>query len=255
MNRRIDNAANIQRSNERFFSRDSLVPLGAEPALASHLVTARTLYSHHGIYVGNGRVIHYAGTSHELRRGPVEEVSLEHFAHGHGIRVRHDRPRFDRREVLARARSRLGECNYRILTNNCEHFCEWCLSGASRSSQVERFLSGARRFACALLGTLGLAAGTPSFADSAGEHAARVEARTLSYHIQHDRPDFVIDSARGLAGCRRTVVPAVGSGPADGQWTSKAKSSYRTHRPMRWCAGTAKRSQRSFRSSFQISPP
>lgn len=174
MNRRTDNGVDMQRSNERFFSRESPLRVGEEPALASHLVTARALYSHHGIYVGNRRVIHYAGPSHGLCRGPVEEVSLEYFAHGRGIRVRHDRPRFDRREVVARARSRLGERSYRILTNNCEHFCEWCLNGASRSTQVERLLCGARRFACALLGTLGLAAGTPSFADPASQLAARV---------------------------------------------------------------------------------
>jgi Lecithin retinol acyltransferase len=175
MDRRTDNAFSVQRRSERFSSRDSLLCVGEEPALACHLVTTRTLYSHHGIYVGNGRVIHYAGLSHGLRRGPVEDVSLEYFAHGHGIRVRDDRPRFDRREVVARARSRLGESSYRILTNNCEHFCEWCLNGASRSRQVERLVSGARRFACALLGTLGLAAGTPTFADPASQHAARVE--------------------------------------------------------------------------------
>jgi len=27
--------------------------------------------------------------------------------------------------------------DYRLLTNNCEHFCNWCLSGVSRSAQVE----------------------------------------------------------------------------------------------------------------------
>jgi hypothetical protein len=32
--------------------------------------------------------------------------------------------------------SRLGERRYRILTNNCEHFCEWCLNGASRSHRT-----------------------------------------------------------------------------------------------------------------------
>jgi Lecithin retinol acyltransferase len=32
---------------------------------------------------------------------------------------------------------RLGESDYRLLTNNCEHFCNWCLSGVSRSAQVE----------------------------------------------------------------------------------------------------------------------
>jgi len=173
MNRRTDNVVDMQRSNERFFSSDSRLRVGEEPALASHLVTARALYSHHGIYVGNRRVIHYAGPSHGLFRGPVEDVSLEYFARGRAIRVRHDRPRFDRGEVVARARSRLGERRYRILTNNCEHFSEWCLNGASRSTQVERLLSGARRFACALLGTLGLAAGTPTFADPASQLSAR----------------------------------------------------------------------------------
>jgi len=113
-----DNAVGIQRNNERFVSRDSLLRVDEEPALAPHFVTARTLYSHNGIYVGNGRVIHYAGPSHGLRRGPVEDVSLEYFARGRGIRVRHDRPRFDRREVVARARWRLGDRSYRIVTNN-----------------------------------------------------------------------------------------------------------------------------------------
>ena len=205
MDRRNNNAVRIQRSNERLFSRDSLLRDGEEPALASHLVTARALYTHHGIYVGNGRVIHYSGPSHGLRRGPVEVVSLEYFAHGRGIRLRHDQPRFDRREVVARARSRLGERRYRLLTNNCEHFCEWCLNGASRSNQVERWVSGARRFTCALLASLGLAAPTPPLADPAGHHAAglegasqrettadfqaavRVSVQEIGHHIQHDR--------------------------------------------------------------------
>ena len=37
--------------------------------------------------------------------------------------------------------------------------------------------------------------------------------------------------------------------------TSPVASSRPTHRPMRWCAGTARRSQKSSRSSFQISAP
>jgi hypothetical protein len=42
--------------------------------------------------------------------------------------------------VIRRARSRLGENRYRLLRNNCEHFCEWCVHGISRSLQVERVL-------------------------------------------------------------------------------------------------------------------
>ena len=126
------------RSEAVFFSRDSLLGLGEEPLLASHLVTPRTLYNHHGIYVGNGRVIHYAGLAHGLRRGPVEEVSLEYFARGREIRVRHEPKRLDRRTVVERARSRLGERRYRVLTNNCVHFCAWALGLQTRSRPLER---------------------------------------------------------------------------------------------------------------------
>ncbi|MGG1947245.1 lecithin retinol acyltransferase family protein [Trinickia sp. NRRL B-1857] len=43
--------------------------------------------------------------------------------------------------VVARAQSRLGEDRYRILTNNCEHFCTWCVQGFARSEQVRRCLT------------------------------------------------------------------------------------------------------------------
>lgn len=36
---------------------------------------------------------------------------------------------------------RLGEHRYRLLTNNCEHFCEWCVNGAHRSYQVEELIN------------------------------------------------------------------------------------------------------------------
>lgn len=114
---------------------------GQEPPLAAHLVTPRRGYIHHGLYVGHGRIIHYAGLVGFLRRGAVEEVSLEEFARGRPIGVRADsNPRFDREDVVLRARARLGENRYHILRNNCEHFCEWCLSGVSRSRQLETLL-------------------------------------------------------------------------------------------------------------------
>ena len=133
-----DNERSNQHGEECLFPGDSLLGVGEEPPVASHLVTPRSFYSHHGIYIGNGRVIHYAGLACGLRYGPVEDVSLERFANGHCIRIRHDAVRFDRREVVERARLRLGERRYRVLTNNCEHFCAWVLRNESRSNQVER---------------------------------------------------------------------------------------------------------------------
>ena len=110
--------------------------------MGSHVVTARRGYLHHGIYVGAGKVVHYAGLTNGLHRGPVEETSLGSFARGRTVRVKSGAPAsFDRRDVIDRARSRIGENCYRLLTNNCEHFCEWCLHGEHRSYQVEALLA------------------------------------------------------------------------------------------------------------------
>ena len=111
------------------------LPIGA------HLVTMRTWYEHHGIYAGNGRVVHYSGFCHGYHAGPVEEVSLADFERGQGFRIRlHGHALFAGEQIVARARSRIGEHGYRLLANNCEHFCEWCTTGRSRSRQVERLL-------------------------------------------------------------------------------------------------------------------
>ena len=126
---------------------DRLLAEGEEPALGSHLVTPRLGFAHHGIYLGFGRVVHYGAFVHGLHGGPVEEVSLARFTHGHTLWVRPGAVHFDGEEVIRRARSRIGENSYRLLSNNCEHFCEWCLRGEHRSEQVERALGLPRRFA------------------------------------------------------------------------------------------------------------
>ena len=131
------------------------LPTGTEPPFAAHVVTSRRWYSHHGIYVGNGRVVHYRGLSRGLRAGPVEEISVAEFASGRPVRIRpHAGARFDRHTIVARARSRLGEDAYRILSNNCEHFCEWCIESRSHSRQVERFITLPRRALLAALRVL-----------------------------------------------------------------------------------------------------
>jgi hypothetical protein len=129
-------AACAHSANDRpVASARSLVP-------GAHLVSPRRGYTHHGIYVGDGRVVQYGGLAQGLRRGPVEEVSLEQFANGRALCIRYGRAaRFDADEVVRRARSRIGEDRYRLLTNNCEHFCEWCLRAEHRSYQVDEWLS------------------------------------------------------------------------------------------------------------------
>ena len=119
----------------------SLEGAGAEYAIAlgAHIVSERDGYSHHGIYAGNGQVIHYGGFHHSIGRRPVESISLRSFAAGKRVGVQSEPHALYRgMDAVARARSRLGEDRYRILTNNCEHFCTWCVQGVARSEQVLR---------------------------------------------------------------------------------------------------------------------
>jgi hypothetical protein len=124
------------------------LPLGA------HLVSPRRGYTHHGIYAGDGRVIHYAGFSRGWHRGPVEEVPLDRFSCGHPVAVEADADAcFAGPARVDRARLRLGEDRFSLWTNNCEHFCAWCLHGTSRSAQVEA-LRALLRSAVGVLGRL-----------------------------------------------------------------------------------------------------
>ena len=134
------------RSNGRsvwgFYGGDRPLAANEEPPLGAHLITPRFAYTHHGVYVGAGTVVHYGAFAFHWHRGPVEEVSLSGFAHGHAVWVRPAGPDALRCEdIVRRARSRLGENRYRLLSNNCEHFSEWCVNGEHRSPQVDRLLA------------------------------------------------------------------------------------------------------------------
>ena len=125
---------------------DRLLVAGEEPPLGAHLVTRRVGFTHHGIYAGDGKVIHYGSLGESLRRRPVEEVSIGRFAHRHTVWIRTPRTTgLEGDTVVHRARSRIGEDRYSLFSNNCEHFCEWCMHGKQRSYQVESIVEVPRR--------------------------------------------------------------------------------------------------------------
>ena len=96
----------------------------------AHLTTQRPGYVHDGIFIGDGKVIHYAGLSRRLSRGPVEIVSVEQFAGGSSLKVIFHRfAEYTGLEVVRRA-SRLGQCEYCLLTNNASTFA--CGAGSDR---------------------------------------------------------------------------------------------------------------------------
>ncbi len=107
-------------------------------AAADHLQVPRQhgLFNHHGIDLGDGTVAHYL-EGREILRSPREE-----FSRGLGITVV-DYPTggcSPAGVTMRRAMGRLGEQNYNLLFNNCEHFAHWCKTGRHRSNQVEDWL-------------------------------------------------------------------------------------------------------------------
>jgi len=110
------------------------------PEIGSHLKTPRmnNTYTHHGIYVGKGKVVHYAGLSDGLKSAPVEEVSFREFLNGTTYEiVLHPNAKYSSQQIVDRAYSRIGEDNYGLLGNNCEHFANWCIDGVHTSQQSE----------------------------------------------------------------------------------------------------------------------
>lgn len=90
-----------------------------------HLWVQRIGYTHHGIYLGTDQVIHY------LQEG-VSIDSLEMFAYGSKIYKKdsfESPTKYSNEKIVERAFYRLGEDNYNLGINNCEHFCRWCRNG------------------------------------------------------------------------------------------------------------------------------
>ena len=124
------------------------------------ILSNRGIYKHYGVYAGNGRVIHYSSSNGDFGLDIcVRETSLKQFAHGWGCSVvelpdNHDRENhFSREETVHRARSRLGEEEYNLIFNNCEHFAFWCKTGKHKSAQVENAITGAAILGAALFVT------------------------------------------------------------------------------------------------------
>lgn len=95
------------------------------PMTGDHLLTYRTGYTHHGLYAGNDLVIHY-------EKGSIHYDSLDAFQKNMATYVLPETESplsYPIEEVMERANSRLGEANYQLIFNNCEHFVRWCRSG------------------------------------------------------------------------------------------------------------------------------
>lgn len=142
-------------------------------SLGSHIKTYRTGYSHHGIYCGNGQVVHYSGFAQAFKKGSLEITTLERFLGSekkyYVIKYPANKVMFSAKDIVRRALSRIGEDRYNLVFNNCEHFAAWCMTGKSESKQVKAVLTHTSTIAIvyksintasAATRAVGLAAGT-----------------------------------------------------------------------------------------------
>ena len=97
-------------------------------------------YWHHAIIIdaepGSLNVVHYNGPN--INKGIIMEewISIDQTQ----LLYRIDYKDCNHPDVvIQRARSRVGEHKYNLLTNNCEHFARWCKTGQHRSIQQESF--------------------------------------------------------------------------------------------------------------------
>ncbi|BAZ00181.1 hypothetical protein NIES37_41690 [Tolypothrix tenuis PCC 7101] len=108
-------------------------------------------HDHHGIYCGDipyknkiyhNVVIHFEG---KFKRGQIRGVSFEKFAKGHNIYVVQYKKGscYYNNLVLDRAINKLGEPDYNLFGNNCEHFAHWCKTGTKRCGQLHNFIEEA----------------------------------------------------------------------------------------------------------------
>lgn len=144
-------------------SMKSCCPTEAELLPGDHLCVKRKgrFYTHHGIYLGNGRVIHVSGSLREKIDPEVRETDLPGFLKGGPLKRREHKKRRPAAETTRIAEQRLADKEYSMLWNNCEHFATYCATGKRKSSQVRRAVSG--------LGTL------------AGGVAVVILGRTMSF--------------------------------------------------------------------------
>ncbi|MEO0540923.1 MAG: lecithin retinol acyltransferase family protein [Cyanobacteria bacterium P01_A01_bin.105] len=92
-------------------------------------------YEHHGIDLGDGTIIHYR----KVGEAEISCTSVAAFARGGPIYVIPQATAFIPEVVVKRARGRLGEKDYNLFFNNCEHFANWCKTGRNESRQLSGF--------------------------------------------------------------------------------------------------------------------
>lgn len=97
-------------------------------------------YRHYGIDMGDGTAVHFRGSLHYIQAdASIQRTTIQEFGKCDRIVIARDvRCTFPPDEIVCRAESMVGTDfgGYNFLSNNCEHFANWCACGRRISQQV-----------------------------------------------------------------------------------------------------------------------
>jgi hypothetical protein len=135
-----------------------------------HVEVVRFGYTHHGIDIGDGTVVHFTGEPGRKSAAQVQRTSWADFARGGRCRtVAHSGVTWTADHTCLRALRLIGLTGYDLVRNNCEHFATFCKTGQMRSAQIQRSVNNVWKYS-----RLGLANPPAFLAGPAYELARRV---------------------------------------------------------------------------------
>ncbi len=120
-----------------------------KPICGDQIRVNRGFYYHHGIYIDDDNVIHFAsptGSEISPETAVVHKTTLRGFLKDGEVEVRcYTDEELKRRrpvsDIINYAILHQGEKGYNLVYNNCEHFSNRCAFGVSESDQVNNVFS------------------------------------------------------------------------------------------------------------------
>lgn len=109
---------------------------------------------------------------------------------------------FDRDLVLWRAQSKIGEEQYNLVTNNCEHFTMWCITGRSSCDQINKGLEMVNEVVGQRLVSKAATRAEAKIAACSASHTGRVIMRTgmTQSMAQNGLTTMASDAGTGVGG-------------------------------------------------------
>lgn len=126
-----------------------------EPHKGAHIRVRMSDFYHHGIYIGDDEVVQFGLPSDvysdaskiRVMRSPLKDFcGTASFFEVYCYSKKEKKLKRADDDIVKTALSKVGEGNYNIINNNCEHFASFCVFGKSSSPQIDQIYSDVAKF-------------------------------------------------------------------------------------------------------------